>query len=216
MLLPHHPLVTPGEVQVHYRMAASSDCLYVAVWLRLELLRSLFGNCLANVHRIDLTTVGFSSLQWHRRSELFFPAEAIKWPELNSGNHADGFSSEVNLTRGGTSPAGYEASIGTASQSHVDLYTADPYAVPPLPHLNPGQPQPYRDDPTAYYDAYPGAIPADYHDNSRVEAIPMTQIPLGNRTRSPGPQLGFSGRTTPASAMGRQSPGPQAAYGYSR
>jgi len=155
----------------------------------------------------------------------------IKWPELNSESHvvghdehavpaalSDGSSIRDQSFRGAYSDGG----LG-ASQSQVDLYAADPYAVPPLPHLNPNQP--YRDD--------PGAAP--YHDNFSVqafhesrpsspavrgEAIPMNQI---NRTRSPGPQAslyaGHGGRQSPGpqeaygGGYGRQSPGPQDAYG---
>ena len=109
---------------------------------------------------------------------------------------------------------GYAASIGTASQSQVDLYAADPYAVPPLPHLNPNQPQQYRDDPNAggYYDPYPGPVPPTFLDNPGThEVIPMTQIPPGSRARSPGPQLGLSGRESPSPSVGRQSPGPYGA-----
>jgi hypothetical protein len=136
--------------------------------------------------------------------------------------------------------AGYEDSIGAASQSQVDLYAAaDPYAVPPLPHLNPNQPQVYRDDPDAgaYYDPYHGSAPPSFHDSpgSHGEAIPMTQIPPGSRARSPGPQSGLSrlasqgpsiGRQSPAPygamrnpagySAGRQSPGPNDAYAYGR
>ncbi|KAI0342722.1 hypothetical protein BDW22DRAFT_1302345, partial [Trametopsis cervina] len=169
--------------------------------------------------------------------------EAIKWPELNAhgdGGHAlpvnrtggAGFetNSEVNLTRP-DSRAGstYAAS---AAASAVDLYAPnaahDPYAVPPLPHLNPNQP--YRDEPDpAYYDPYRGPVPGTFADGTTGENIPMTQI---NRARSPGPQMAYdAGRRSPGPGMayagdgrvspgpgvalaGRTSPGPQAAYGY--
>ncbi|CAL1716904.1 unnamed protein product [Somion occarium] len=151
-----------------------------------------------------------------RFADDFDDNEAIKWPDLNAhGDNPHGLptnrtggtgfetNSEVNLTR----PDSRAASVApSAATSTVDLYIPgqDPYAVPPLPHLNPNQP--YRDDPnTAFYDPYNGPIPQTL-DNAG-EAIPMTQI--GARARSPGPQMSFDPVTG-----GRQSPGPQAAYGY--
>lgn len=180
--------------------------------------------------------------------------EAIKWPELNAhGNpHAlstnrtggAGFetNSEVNLTRPDSVTGSTYAS--SAAASAVDLYAPnaahDPYAVPPLPHLNPNQP--YRDEPdAAYYDPYHGPTPQTFGEGvpheAGAEAIPMTQI---NRARSPGPQMAYDagrrspgpgaaymgdmGRGSPApravspgpslALSGRVSPGPQAAYGY--
>lgn len=156
--------------------------------------------------------------------------EAIKWPDLNAhgndgvalpigraGNAGFETNSEVNLTRP-DSRAGstYAAS---AAASAVDLYaphaTQDPYAVPPLPHLNPNQP--YRDDPEgAYYDPYHGPVPGTFADaGPGGENIPMTQI---NRTRSPAPQMAYdAGRRSPGPGMayagdGRMSPGPAMAY----
>lgn len=178
-----------------------------------------------------------------RFSDRFDDSEAIKWPELNHENHAlpthptggAGFSD--NLSRAGSVKAGYAESIGAASQSQVDLYAAtDPYAVPPLPHLNPNHPQAYRDDPNAsgYYDPFPGPAPPSFHDlpGTRGEAIPLNQIPPGSRARSPGPHYGMSspapstGRQSPGSygalrgpagyGAGRQSPGPNDAYGYGK
>jgi hypothetical protein len=155
----------------------------------------------------------------------------IKWPELNSGSHVPGVEehtgpaslSEHASVRGQSFQGGYgDGGLG-ASQSQVDLYVADPYAVPPLPHLNPNQP--YRDDPNvaAYHDNF--GVPA-FHESRpsspsiRGEAIPMNQI---NRSKSPGPQgalfTGHGGRQSPGpqdaygGGMGRQSPGPQDAYG---
>lgn len=174
--------------------------------------------------------------------------EAIKWPELNA--HGDdvhaplptnrtggaGFetSSQVNLAR----PDSRAGSVApSAAASSVELYASrDPYAVPPLPHLNPNMP--YRDDPTQYYDndPYAPAAPA-----AQGEAYAMTQI---NRTRSPAPQMAYqggfdgraspgpqtlgvdyrarspgpaaslyAGRASPGPQAGRMSPGPQMAYG---
>ncbi|KAI0768014.1 hypothetical protein BD413DRAFT_448569, partial [Trametes elegans] len=136
--------------------------------------------------------------------------EAIKWPDLNT--HGDetthalptnrtggaGFetSSQVNLAR----PDSRAGSVAPSTGSTADLYASrDPYAVPPLPHLNPNAgAQPYRDDPgAAYYDNDP------YAPVAASDAIPMTQI---NRSRSPAPS-GY------AFADGRVSPGPQQAYG---
>ncbi|KAI0685966.1 hypothetical protein BC835DRAFT_1217436, partial [Cytidiella melzeri] len=158
--------------------------------------------------------------------------EAIKWPELNAhgddghalnisrtGNTGFETNSEVNLTRPDSRAGSTYASSATASA--VDLYAPhaaqDPYAVPPLPHLNPNQPnQPYRDNPDgAYYDPYHGPVPGTFADGVAGENIPMTQI---NRTRSPGPQVAYdTGRRSPGPGMayggdGRMSPGPGAAY----
>ncbi|KAI0360176.1 hypothetical protein OH77DRAFT_906372 [Trametes cingulata] len=172
-----------------------------------------------------------------------FDNEAIKWPDLNTHGeettHAlptnrtggAGFetSSQVNLTRPDSRAGSVAPSAGGSS---VDLYSSrDPYAVPPLPHLNPNVTQPYRDDPSAaYYDNDP------YAPAPPTEAIPMTQI---NRARSPGPQAAYGytdGRVSPGPQQalgvdprarspgpgalygaipqaGRASPGPQAAYG---
>lgn len=158
--------------------------------------------------------------------------EAIKWPELNTHGEnphalptqrADnaGFetNSQVNLTRPDSRAGSYAPS---AAASAVDLYAPnaaqDPYAVPPLPHLNPNQP--YRDDPSGtFYDPYSGPVPQAFSEGDNVsiaggEAIPMTQI---NRARSPAPPMGYdAGRRSPGPQMaydaGRRSPGPQAAY----
>ncbi|EMD34002.1 hypothetical protein CERSUDRAFT_117521 [Gelatoporia subvermispora B] len=167
-----------------------------------------------------------------RFSDDFDDSEAIKWPELNT--HGDnphalpttrtggaGFdtASELNLPRP-ESRAG--STTGTAT-STVDLLSVqhDPYAVPPLPHLNPGV-SPYRDDPNAppgvYYDPYSGPVPHTL-DGPGAEAIPMTQI---GRARSPAPPQYPSyndGRMSPApsqfnhQAARARSPGPQAMYG---
>lgn len=116
----------------------------------------------------------------------------------------------------------------------------DPYAVPPLPHLNPNQP--YRDDPAAagaYYDPYHGPIPGTIEHNAPGqewggEVIPMTQMSgrmspgphaaYGAEPQydqhydqnagrmSPGPHAAYGGEPGYDHSMGRQSPGPQAAY----
>ena len=141
--------------------------------------------------------------------------EAIKWPELNAHGE-DGVQPPLAATR--TGGAGFETSSqlnltiqrpdsragsvapSTNGGSSVDLYAAgrDPYAVPPLPHMNPNMP--YRDDPgQAYYDADPYASAPAPHG----EAIAMNQI---NRGRSPAPQMAYG-------YDGRVSPGPQQALG---
>jgi hypothetical protein len=125
---------------------------------------------------------------------------------------------------------GYAASFGANSTPDLSGPNADPYAVPPLPHLNPAQPQPYLDDPAGggasaspYYDPYRGPVPGTFADNVPLEgngygygdAIPMTQLPPG-RTRSPGPAAayeGIVGRRSPGPQAGRMSPGPLGALG---
>lgn len=157
----------------------------------------------------------------------------IKWPDLNSESHVPGpddhtapqsFSEHASI-RGQSFQGSYgDGGLG-ASQSQVDLYATDPYAVPPLPHLNPNQP--YRDDPGAapYHDN--PSVPAFHESQSRPsspsirgEVIPMNQI---NRSRSPGPQSalnpGYGGRQSPGpqdaygGGMGRHTPGPQDSFG---
>ena len=144
------------------------------------------------------------------------PDEAIKWPELNShgGESVSGHALPTHATgRAGfgdddansTLHGGYASSVATTSTP--DLYPAgtgaDPYAVPPLPHLNPNQP--YRDDvgpvpgygdPNGFYDPYRGPVPNTLNDAEGgvpgagygAEAIPMTQM---TRSKSPGPQMGY-------------------------
>ncbi|KAG2341842.1 hypothetical protein BDR05DRAFT_964909 [Suillus weaverae] len=160
-----------------------------------------------------------------KRFTDFDDNEAIKWPELNthgSDTHAlptkstgrSGFGveneSEVNLARA-PSPGGYAHSVAANSLPETYTSSPDPYAVPPLPHLNPNQP--YHDDPgtygqPGYYDPYRGPVPNTFgdgfSDGHTTEAIQMTRMA---RTRSPGPQMGYD-------AQGRASPGPQAAMGY--
>lgn len=186
-----------------------------------------------------------------KRFADFDDNEAIKWPELNthgSDIHAlptkstgrSGFGaeneSEVNLARA-PSPGGYAHSVAANSLPETYTSSPDPYAVPPLPHLNPNQP--YHDDPgtygqPGYYDPYRGPVPNTFgdgfSDGHTSEAIQMTRMA---RTRSPGPQMGYDiqgraspgpqaamgyaldGRSaSPAIGAGRVSPGPQAAYGY--
>ncbi|KAJ7888848.1 hypothetical protein B0H13DRAFT_2252752 [Mycena leptocephala] len=145
----------------------------------------------------------------------------IKWPELNAHNgegdtHAmpvhntgrAGFAGDDDLSRA--------PSVNTFAASSTDFHSEDPYAVPPLPHLNPGMTQP------AYYDPYRGPVPQTFNeahgappaDWAGGEAIPMTQMagraspgPGMMGGPSPGPQAAYGAQ------QGRASPGPQAAYG---
>ncbi|KAH7913593.1 hypothetical protein BJ138DRAFT_1058795 [Hygrophoropsis aurantiaca] len=161
-----------------------------------------------------------------KRFSDFEDNEAIKWPELNTHGgdvhplptHSTGRSgfgtendSELNLARA-SSPSGYAHSVAASSVPDVYSGGQDPYAVPPLPHLNPNQP--YHDEPAGYgqpgyYDPYRGPVPNTFGDGYSdaghgAEAFPMTQMA---RTRSPGPQALYD-------SPGRGSPGPQAALGY--
>jgi hypothetical protein len=167
-----------------------------------------------------------------KRFADFDDNEAIKWPELNA-HGGDSHPLPVNNTGRAGFDTGSEPSLsrvpsvstGYHSDAHLGA-AADPYAVPPFPHLNPNQP--YRDDPSPapYYDPYRGPVPNTFSDVASVEApagagwttaeaIPMTQMAPGSRARSPGPQMAYeAGRASPApGVMGRQSPGPHAAYG---
>lgn len=86
----------------------------------------------------------------------------------------------------------------------------DPYAVPPLPHLDPNQP--YHDDPNSrFYDPYRGPVPQSFDQagGQAGEAIPMTQ--LAGR-RSPGPSTAYGGGGGDF-VSGRASPSLHAAYG---
>ncbi|KIJ66913.1 hypothetical protein HYDPIDRAFT_85508 [Hydnomerulius pinastri MD-312] len=163
-----------------------------------------------------------------KRFADFDDNEAIKWPELNTHGGGDvhalptnstgraGFGAEndsdLNLARAPSPGGGYAHSVAASSVPEVYATGQDPYAVPPLPHLNPNQP--YRDDPASYgqpagyYDPYRGPIPNTFgdtlSDGHGAESIPMTQMA---RTRSPGPQVAYD-------MQGRGSPAPQAAMGY--
>ena len=163
--------------------------------------------------------------------------EEIKWPELNAHD------TSVPLPTNRTGGSGFDTTAdvrrssvyapSTAANSTAELHP-DPYAVPPLPHLDPNQP--YRDDPqTAFYDPYRGPLPPSFDQGVPGEAIPMTQF-AGRRTPGPGAAFGgdygggrvspgpqaygggdLGGRASPgprpAYPGGRASPGPQAAYG---
>ncbi|KAJ3987425.1 hypothetical protein F5890DRAFT_1405336, partial [Lentinula detonsa] len=170
--------------------------------------------------------------------------EAIKWPELNAHSSDGGDSHPLPVHNTGRSgfDTGSEVSLSRApsTNTHTNYSTPDlgndPYAVPPLPHLNPNQPIPYRDDPSAsaaYYDPYRGPVPGTFNEPASAtewgphpgEAYPMTQMGAAGVSgrASPGPSM--MGRMSPAPmydmrgpspappmAMGRASPGPQAVY----
>jgi hypothetical protein len=144
--------------------------------------------------------------------------EEIKWPELNA--HDTGVPLPTHRTGGAGFDTGPDAnsrgSIGYAdSIPNSTAELPDPYAIPPLPHLDPSQP--YRDDPNgAFYDPYRGPVPHTFNPVGPGEVIPMTQL-AGAGRRSPGPAAAYggdfvSGRASPGA--GRVSPpGSHAAYG---
>ncbi|KIK55183.1 hypothetical protein GYMLUDRAFT_76731 [Collybiopsis luxurians FD-317 M1] len=181
-----------------------------------------------------------------KRFSDFDDNEAIKWPELNA-HGSDGVDSHplpVHNTGRAGFDTGSEVSLSRApsTTTHTNYSTPDfgndPYAVPPLPHLNPSQPGPYRDDPSAaggYYDPYRGPVPGAFSEPSTAtewgpqaghpgEAYPMTQMASTGRASpgptmmgrmSPGPGAAYDMRGPSPGAMamsGRASPGPQAAY----
>ncbi|KAI0255138.1 hypothetical protein BJV78DRAFT_1181599 [Lactifluus subvellereus] len=157
-----------------------------------------------------LGVVGFFVWKFTRkRMNDFGGDEEIKWPELNA--HDTGVPLPTNRTGGSgfdTAADVRRSSVyapSTAANSTAELQP-DPYAVPPLPHLDPNQP--YRDDPhAAFYDPYRGPIPQSFDQGTPGapgEAIPMTQF-AGRR--SPGPGAAYGG-----DLGGRASPGPRAAY----
>ena len=146
-------------------------------------------------------------------------------------------TSEVDLpARSGTSQ--YAQSVATESSANLYAPGADPYAVPPLPSVNPNQP--YRDDPgtygqSGYYDPYRGPVPQAFNDTASMdshshvhspvgyhqsEAIPMSTLaahqggvgPVAGRL-SPGPQMAYDMDRSGTPMGGRQSPGPAMAYG---
>lgn len=135
--------------------------------------------------------------------------EEIKWPELNA--HDTGVPLPTHRTGGSGFDTGLDAprsSVGYAdstANSTTEL-PPDPYAIPPLPHLDPNQP--YRDDPNAtYYDPYRGPVPPSFSPAGPGEVFPMTQL-AGAGRRSPGPTAAYAGDF----AGGRASPGPAPAY----
>ncbi|KAF8633225.1 hypothetical protein AX15_001460 [Amanita polypyramis BW_CC] len=164
-----------------------------------------------------------------KRFSDFDDNEAIKWPELNSHGNTDSHALPVHSTGRAGFETGSEASLSRVNSSNYstpDFASGagpDPYAIPPLPHLNPNQP--YRDDPggpAGYYDPYRGPVPGTLENGGNDwpgEAIPMTQMNASARTMSPAPSTNFvydGGRQSPVPHLayqGRGSPGPQVAYG---
>ncbi|KAK2463496.1 hypothetical protein APHAL10511_004582 [Amanita phalloides] len=164
-----------------------------------------------------------------KRFSDFDDNEAIKWPELNSHGNVDSHPLPVHTTGRAGFETGSEASLSRVNSSNYSTpefaggVGPDPYAVPPLPHLNPSQP--YRDEPsgsTGYYDPYRGPVPGTLENGGNDwpgEAIPMTQMNAGARMLSPAPSANLvydGGRQSPApphiAYQGRASPGPQIAY----
>ncbi|KAF7327957.1 hypothetical protein MKEN_00375900 [Mycena kentingensis (nom. inval.)] len=176
-----------------------------------------------------------------KNSSGFDDNEAIKWPELNA--HGDGGGAHALPTHD-TGRAGFDTgndlsrvpSAANTFSNSTDYHPDDPYAVPPLPHNNPNQAVPYRDDVyaqnPALYDPYNGPVPQTFNEAAGPapqewghEAIPMTQMRTGSpgpqqayaaagRTPSPGPQMAYNtGRASPApGGYGRASPAPQQIY----
>src|ERR1700744_1900866 len=93
-------------------------------------------------------------------------------PTGRVGIDDDGYD-DAGVDGAGRHLSGYAASTTTGEASMADLQAYnDPYAVPPLPHLDPNQP--YRDDPTGYgahYDPYQGPVPQSFHDPTMSERI---------------------------------------------
>lgn len=121
--------------------------------------------------------------------------EEIKWPELGPESHAlptrptgrvgvddDGFEG-AGVGAAGRQYGNYAPSSTTGEGSMADLHSSynDPYAVPPLPHLDPNQP--YHDDPSGYgghYDPYQGPVPQSFHDpaNDGAGPLPTSKSPV--------------------------------------
>ncbi|KIY43761.1 hypothetical protein FISHEDRAFT_11800, partial [Fistulina hepatica ATCC 64428] len=173
--------------------------------------------------------------------------EAIKWPELNVHANNDYNTQPIGVQNTGRSNFGAsDASLSRNTSINNNYSSADipndPYAVPPLPHLNPSQPydpsQMYTDDPSAtpaYYDPYRGPVPPAFSENDHSQAAWQQ---AGQHLSPDNPQAQWqasgeaiamtqmSGRASPAMmgrvtspgpqtglVAGRASPGPQAAYG---
>lgn len=213
-------------MMVACRLAPSLVCPLLQAWLSSASSVSLSGS-LPERGSPTLTTVSppFSPVcqihPQHHHSD-----EAIKWPELNAHSGNDAYAGSIqNVGRAGLDTAS-EANLSrldsASNYSTPDFGIGghDPYAVPPLPHLNPNQP--YRDDPspsTGFYDPYRGPVPGTIESGTsdwHPEAYPMTQLGGTPGRASPGPDFhgGMHGRASPAPQYGgRASPGPQVAYG---
>lgn len=148
--------------------------------------------------------------------------EAIKWPELNTHAGNEQFAQPTNSTgRSGFGEddgtqsnrmSAYASSLATSSTP--EFYQGgggpDPYAVPPLPHMNPNggyhdDPNFLPQDPNQFYDPYRGPVPDSVAFDGAAglqapqagyggEAIPMTQMARG--------------RSMAYSDTGRSSPAP--------
>ena len=152
-------------------------------------------------------------------SSNFSLGEEIRWPELGHESHAlptrptgrvgvddDGYD-EAGIDGAGRRLGNYAPS-STGETSMADLHSYnDPYAVPPLPHLDPNQP--YRDDPANYgghYDPYQGPVPQSFHDPSNVDRISKLKLyflieMLKDDTDSRSPVPGNYGRRSPGPSL---------------
>ncbi|KXN81344.1 hypothetical protein AN958_05199 [Leucoagaricus sp. SymC.cos] len=173
--------------------------------------------------------IGFFVWKFTRkRFSDFDDNEAIKWPELNTHGGAESHALPARETgRSGFGDTASEADLSrvnsTSNYSTPDFGSGgpDPYAVPPLPHLNPNQP--YRDDPnstTGYYDPYRGPVPGTLEHGTgdwQPEAYPMAQFGGPQARASPAPDYMYEGGrqspTVSGNMYGRNSPAPQASYG---
>ncbi|KAF5332098.1 hypothetical protein D9611_008149 [Ephemerocybe angulata] len=180
--------------------------------------------------------IGFLIWRYSKRRNQFssfLGNDDIKWPDFDS--HGGNVETSHPLPVRETGRSGFETSPTPGSNGLMDIenYSSaelsshggsqDPYAVPPLPHLNPNQP--YLDDPTAasgYYDPKHGPVSEAQlieHGSEWQGGVPpdMTQLPPGlgytAERMSPGPYAAYGG----GEHMGRAaSPGPLVAYGEGR
>ncbi|EFI27893.1 hypothetical protein CC1G_14384 [Coprinopsis cinerea okayama7 len=157
-----------------------------------------------------------------KKFSTFDDNEPIKWPELNS-HGADSHPLPVRDTGRAGFDTGSDNSLSRVNSSNYSTTDfgghQDPYAVPPLPHLNPNQP--YRDDPNAaagYYDPYRGPVPptVEHGQDWAGEAIPMTQMQQGQVHAAPPPPAHGGYDAQAPYNVGRQSPGPLQAYDAGR
>lgn len=141
-----------------------------------------------------------------RFSEFDADGEEIKWPELGHESHAlptrqtgragvddDGYD-DAGVGGAGRHLGQYAPSATTGESSITDLNSYnDPYAVPPLPHLDPNQP--YHDDPSNYgghYDPYHGPVPQSFNDPARADRMSSSSpAPVNYGRQSPGPSLSY-------------------------
>lgn len=142
-----------------------------------------------------------------RFSEFDADGEEIKWPELGPESHAlptrptgrvgvddDGYD-DARMDGAGRHMSNYAASSSIGEVSTGDLHSYnDPYAVPPLPHLDPNQP--YHDDPSNYgghYDPYHGPVPPSFHDAASADRLSnRSPAPVNYGRQSPGPSISYT------------------------